>query len=246
MALVLGTQFDQGTLLVRGVRWKGEQAIGAPLQRQQAADGLSCQIRCMLDAAGRIALRFRFVDHKGANMKIQNLMMWVALLLLGAIAPVMAERTAGENIDDATLSTRTKAALIDSDQVTARHINVEVHTGIILLGGFVESQAEHAAAMAAARKVAPGADVRDAMIVLTGSRSLGESVDDAAIQSKLKAKIVSIEGLAAAHRINTEVKQGKVLLSGFVGHDSQKAQAESIAKAIEGVHTVYNRLVVVH
>lgn len=179
-------------------------------------------------------------------MKSLKTLIWTVLLAMAANSPLMAERTAGENIDDATLATRTKAALIDSDQVTARHINVEVHTGVILLGGFVESQAEHAAAMAAARKVAPGADVRDAMIVLTGSRSIGESVDDAAIQSKLKGKLVSIEGLAAAHRINTEVKQGKVLLSGFVGHDSQKAQAESIAKGIEGVHTVYNRLVVVH
>ena len=178
-------------------------------------------------------------------MKRLKRMMWTVMFILGPSSLAMADRTAGENIDDATLATRTKEALVESDQVTARHINVEVHTGVIQLGGFVESQTEHAAAMAATRKVAPGADIRDAMVVLTGSRSVGESIDDATIQSKLKAKLVDVEGLAAAHRINTEVRQGKVLLSGFVGHDSQKAQAEVIAKSIEGVHTVYNRLAVV-
>lgn len=178
-------------------------------------------------------------------MKRLKRMICTVLFILGPSMLAMADRTAGESIDDATLATRTKAALVESDQVAARHINVEVHTSVIQLGGFVESQTEHAAAMAAARNVAPGADIRDAMIVLTGSRTVGESVDDATIQSKLKAKLVDVEGFAVAHRINTEVRQAKVLLSGFVGNDSQKAQAEVVARSIEGVHTVYNRITVV-
>jgi hyperosmotically inducible protein len=166
------------------------------------------------------------------------------LSLLFATPAAFAERTAGQNIDDATLATRTKGALIDADKVTAAHINVEVYKGAVQLGGFVESKAEHEAALAAARRIDAAAEVIDAMFILPGHRSIGETVDDAAVQAKLKLKLADLQGVGTAHRINTEVRQGHVLLSGFVNHADQRTKAGQIAAGIEGAKHVHNMLAV--
>ena len=167
-----------------------------------------------------------------------------AVLPLVAVPAALAQRTAGENVDDATLATRTKGALIDADKVSAGHINVEVYKGVVQLGGFVESKAEHDAAMAAARRIGAATEVVDAMVVLPGHRSLGQTVDDAALQAKLKLKLADVQGLGTSHKINTEVKQGHVLLSGFVNHAEQRTQAGQIAATIEGAKKVHNMLAV--
>lgn len=169
---------------------------------------------------------------------------WLLASLLVAAPAAFAQRTAGEDIDDATLATRTKGALVDADKVVATHINVEVYKGVVQLGGFVESKAEHEAALAAARRIGAATEVVDAMVVLPGHRSLGQTVDDAAVQARLKLKLADIQGLGTAHKINTEVKQGHVLLSGFVNHAEQRTKAGQIASTIEGAKKVHNMLAV--
>lgn len=169
---------------------------------------------------------------------------WIVVTLLSAATPALAQRTAGENIDDATLATRTKGALVDADKVSAAHINVEVYKGVVQLGGFVESKAEHDAALAAARRIGAATEVVDAMVVLPGHRTLGQTVDDAALQARLKVKLADVQGLGTSHKINTEVRQGHVLLSGFVNHAEQRAKAGQIAAGIEGAKKVHNMLAV--
>jgi hyperosmotically inducible periplasmic protein len=176
--------------------------------------------------------------------QVSRLISWLLVSLLLTSTAALAQRTAGENVDDATLATRTKGALVDADQVTAAHINVEVYKGVVQLGGFVESKAEHDAALAAARRIGAAAEVVDAMVVLPGHRTLGQTVDDATLQAKLKLKLADIQGLGTAHKINTEVKQGHVLLSGFVNHAEQRTKAGEIASAIEGAKKVHNMLAV--
>lgn len=166
------------------------------------------------------------------------------LSLLFAVPAAFAERSAGENIDDATLATRTKGALVDADKVSAAHINVEVYKGVVQLGGFVESKAEHDAALVAARRIGAATEVVDALVVLPGHRSVGETIDDAAVQAKLKLKLADLQGVGTAHRINSEVRQGQVLLSGFVNHADQRTKAGQIAASIEGAKKVHNMLAV--
>lgn len=175
-------------------------------------------------------------------MRNACLKLMLALLVITFAPSALADRTAGENLDDAALATRVKSALVDSDKVTASHINVEVYQGTVQLGGFVESKTEHDAALAAARSNGPATAVIDAMVVLPGHRSLGQTVDDAAGQASLKTKLAQIEGLGAAHKINTEVKQGHVLLTGFLGHADQIAKAGEIARGIDGVKEVHNKI----
>lgn len=79
-----------------------------------------------------------------------------AALFVPALAACTATRdrqSAGEYIDDATLTAKVKAALAESSDVKAREVNVETHRGEVQLSGFVGSQAEAQKAVQLARNV---------------------------------------------------------------------------------------------
>jgi osmotically-inducible protein OsmY len=175
-----------------------------------------------------------------------KMMCWVALSSIMLAAPAMAEKTTGQTIDDSTIATAAKAALIDNDKVSAGGLNVEVNKGTVQVAGFVDSKAEHAAALAAAGKVKGAVKVLDAMVVLPGHRTAGQTLDDTTIQSKLKTKLTDVEGFGKAFSINTDVRTGHVLMSGFVHGDKARTQAGEIAKGIPGVKQVHNFIVATH
>lgn len=79
----------------------------------------------------------------------------VLALPLAACAPTRSRESAGEYIDDATITTRVKAALIDDPEVKAREVNVETSRGVVQLSGFVGEAGDAARAVAIAQKV-PG------------------------------------------------------------------------------------------
>jgi osmotically-inducible protein OsmY len=177
------------------------------------------------------------------KLRMTTLVAVAALVLAG---PAMAEKTAGQTVDDSTIATEVKAALIDNDKVSAGGLNVEVEKGNVQVAGFVDSEAEKKAALAAAGKISGVVKVLDAMVVLPGHRSVGRTLDDTTIQAKLKTELAKIEGADKAFSINTDVKNGHVLMSGFVHGDKAHAQAGEIAKGISGVKQVHNFVVASH
>lgn len=78
---------------------------------------------------------------------------------------------------------------------------------------------------------------------IEGRETAGQYVDDSTITTKVKAAIVNDEGLKGM-QINVETMQGVVQLSGFVDTAQQAAQAASDARAVEGVKSVRNSIVV--
>lgn len=61
--------------------------------------------------------------------------------------------SAGEYFDDTTITTKVKAALVESKEVKAREVNVETYRGVVQLSGFVSTQAEALKAAEIARGV---------------------------------------------------------------------------------------------
>jgi osmotically-inducible protein OsmY len=175
-----------------------------------------------------------------------RMMTWVALSSLVLAVPAMADKTAGQTVDDSTIATETKAALIDKDKVSAGSLNVEVNKGTVQLAGFVDSEAEKAAALKTAHQIKGVAKVLDAMVVLPGHRTAGQTIDDTTIQATLKTRLAEIEGASKAFSINTDARMGHVLMSGFVHGDKGRAQAGEIAKGIKGVKQVHNFIVATH
>ena len=91
-----------------------------------------------------------------------------ALVLAGSVAGcslTSGRETAGEYLDDTTITTRVKAALIADKTVKASQIGVETMQGEVQLSGFVDTpqQAAHAADLA--RGVTGVKTVRNSIVV---------------------------------------------------------------------------------
>jgi hyperosmotically inducible protein len=164
-----------------------------------------------------------------------------AVLATPLLAPVAhADRTAGQTIDDATLVTSTKTALAGVAANVASAINVDVSNGRVLLAGFVDSKAQKDAALAAARKVEGHTKIVDGLVVMPGTRSLGKTIDDQTIQTEVKAALLKAEGMSKGSGINTECKNGEILLSGWVPSAKYRDVAGKAAAGVKGVTKVHN------
>ena len=73
--------------------------------------------------------------------------------------------------------------------------------------------------------------------------SLGETVDDSVITTKVKAQMVE-DPVVKASQVGVETMQGVVQLSGFVPSKDLSVRAEQIARRVDGVRGVKNDLVV--
>jgi osmotically-inducible protein OsmY len=71
----------------------------------------------------------------------------------------------------------------------------------------------------------------------------GETLDDAAITTKVKAAILAEEGLKVL-QINVDTVKGVVTLSGSVDSQKNSDRAKEIAGAVAGVKAVENKLAV--
>lgn len=81
---------------------------------------------------------------------------------LGCASTAKNEGT-GEYIDDSVITTKVKALLFDEPTLKSTEISVETFKGVVLLSGFVTSQANISKAMEIARTVKGVEGVKDGM-----------------------------------------------------------------------------------
>jgi hyperosmotically inducible protein len=79
--------------------------------------------------------------------------------------------------------------------------------------------------------------------VTRGQETVGAYVDDAAITTAVKAKMIENKDVDAA-AIKVETLNGTVMLSGFAKNSLEKIAAESIAMRTKGVKSVKNEIAV--
>ena len=79
----------------------------------------------------------------------------VMMVLLGILAgcQAMTGRTAGENVDDATITTTVKARLAQDKLGTLTRVDVDTTSGVVSLNGVVKSPQERTRAEEVARGV---------------------------------------------------------------------------------------------
>lgn len=80
----------------------------------------------------------------GARMRTSiNTVAITAVVLLAAGCSVFkGQKTAGEFVDDSTIATRAKAALVKDSTVSATDFNIDVYKGEVTLTGVAKSQSE--------------------------------------------------------------------------------------------------------
>lgn len=74
-------------------------------------------------------------------------------------------------------------------------------------------------------------------------RTAGQTLDDAGITAKVKAALLAEKGVDGM-RINVDTSQGNVTLTGKVPDQAQVERATQVARGIEGVKDVDNKLTV--
>ena len=92
----------------------------------------------------------------------------VILLVMALIAPLLLTacgKSVGETIDDATITTRVKTALLNDPDVGGLRIDVDTFKGVVTLSGRVKTKEEETKAVALARRIGGVSDVKSTLQV---------------------------------------------------------------------------------
>lgn len=92
-----------------------------------------------------------------------------ALVVLLATLAAACGKTVGETIDDATITTRVKTALLNDPGVAGLKIDVDTFKGVVTLSGRVKSTTEQDKAIQLARNTPGVSQVKNALQVIPGS-----------------------------------------------------------------------------
>lgn len=171
--------------------------------------------------------------------KFRKITLVAIVLLSGSLAT--AQKSAGEHVDDSTLTARVKWALLDESVSDAADINVETSKGIVQLAGFVDSEEIKKTAGDIAKGVDDVESVSNRLRVSTNKRSAGRALDDTVLAAKVKLKLVETDDTSGG-KINVEVRSGAVELSGFVSSYEERDSAVELVSAIDGVNEVFNSI----
>jgi hyperosmotically inducible protein len=165
------------------------------------------------------------------------------LAALSISAGAWADRTAGDHIDDSAIQAEVKAKLMGDDFFGGAGANIEIHKGVVQLGGWVDAQEEADKAGQIAASVEGVAEVDNQLHVKRGKASMGQVVDDRVITTRTKSAIGELD-LGTGFSVNVDTYNGTVLLTGFVHSAETKAQCGELAAKVENVLDVVNGIYV--
>ena len=173
---------------------------------------------------------------------MKKLITLVALALALAISVfAYAEKSAGEHVDDSTMTARVKLALLEQSVSDASDINVETSKGVVQLAGFVKSDEVKGMAGRVTADIDGVAGVSNRLRVLSAKRSAGRVLDDSLLAAKVKYALVENKETSGG-KINVEIRDAVVELSGFVDSYEERDAAVELVSAIDGVKDVINSI----
>ncbi|MDZ4348834.1 MAG: BON domain-containing protein [Xanthomonadaceae bacterium] len=153
-----------------------------------------------------------------------------------------ADRSFGEFVDDATITTAVKSKLLWSKHAEGMAANVDTLRGKVTLRGTAESSAHKEAAGRLARNTRGVTMVDNGIVVQAPktkaqNQTVGQSVSDAWITAKVKSSLAystHVDGSA----ISVSTENGVVNLSGQASSSAARALAVELAENIRGVRSV--------
>jgi hyperosmotically inducible protein len=167
----------------------------------------------------------------------------LAALTATACASTGTQQAAGEAIDDTVITSNIQKALIGDPVTKARQIEVETFRGVVQLSGYVDTAASKSRAAELARQTKGVSRVDNNLDVRSTETSVGTTIDDSVLTTKVKAALVE-NPITKARQINVETLRGVVQLSGFVDSKAEIDEATTVAKSVTGVKDVHNELAV--
>ena len=153
------------------------------------------------------------------------------------------DRSLGEVLDDAGITASVKGKLINDADTKAHQINVETRNGVVQLNGFVDSQAARNEAGRLAAEASGVTSVQNNLEVRAGNKNAEQVIDDAALTVKVDSALAA-DKRTSALRVDVESNRGEVQLSGFAKDASERSAAEQVARSVDGVRSVSNKIAV--
>jgi hyperosmotically inducible periplasmic protein len=87
----------------------------------------------------------------------------LTVVMLAPLLLAACGKTVGDTIDDATVTTRVKTALLNDPEVGGLRIDVDTFKGVVTLSGRVKTKEEEAKAIALARRIGGVTDVKSTL-----------------------------------------------------------------------------------
>ena len=156
-----------------------------------------------------------------------------------ATAP--ATTSIGKGIDDGIVTAKVKSALLADPDIRSFEIKVETRNGEVMLSGFVGNQAQVDRAILVARGVEGVKVVTDNVTLKEGAATVGNTVDDAIITTKVKSALLADPNIKSFD-IAVVTRKGEAQLSGFVDNQTQIDHATELARAVDNVKSVANEM----
>jgi hyperosmotically inducible periplasmic protein len=159
---------------------------------------------------------------------------------------------------DAGLTASVKTRLGTDESVKARNINVDTRDHVVTLTGQVQTAEEQVTALEIARRTDGVVDVVDHLTVASrelqaaptsgrvgegGPATAGRVVLDPGITADVKSRLLA-DSTVKNLNIDVNTKDRVVTLSGTVETQTQKDQALEVARSVDNVARVENKLIV--
>lgn len=155
---------------------------------------------------------------------------------------VPADTTVGTKIDDSVITAKVKSALLADSALRSFDPKVETRKGQVQLSGFVDSQQQMDRAVSIANSVEGVQGVENNMSIKSGgSGTVGARLDDSIVTTKVKSALLA-DANTKSFDIGVVTRKGKVQLSGYVDDQTQMNRAITVARGIEGVKSVENKM----
>ena len=168
---------------------------------------------------------------------------------MAATALAVAASACGQT--DAGITTAVKSKLAADDTVKAYQIDVDTQDKVVTLSGNVETAMAKQRAVEIARATDGVARVVDNLQVTGAAAAAAEAYppadramfSDAALTAAVKGKLAG-DPVVSALRIDVDTEKQVVTLSGEVRSQAEKDQAIKLARQVEGVKDVVDRLTI--
>ena len=163
--------------------------------------------------------------------------LWAAALVLAFAGASLAAAP-----PDAWITTKTKLALITSDNVSARNVNVDTTNGQVTLHGKVASATEKAEAERLAKEIDGVKSVRNMLQVVTEPRSDSVKVADDNLKERVGKALKDDASLKDSDISVASVNDGVVLLKGEAKTIGDHLRAVETTARVPGVRRVASEI----
>jgi len=148
-------------------------------------------------------------------------------------------RTAGEHVDDASITTRANDIIVQDQDAKYLKIDVTTTDGNVVLQGSIHDRVAEDRIVGKIRQIKGVKSVKS--LLKPKADTAGEYIDDSVITTKVNAEIIK-DPDAHYLKIDVTTTQGDVVLQGYVNSKETEARLVANIKGIKGVKSVKSLL----